>query len=196
MKVHSKAALWRKDMSFVFFLWAALLFFIRVILRFIYYKLALDFLLTHTVLANLISACIYSMLFLICLVALRRVKSEEENWTLRLWGFLLFIIQIQELAILFSLPEEPTKFVVVGIPIDIICFTIGMHLTYQIHKNRSIQYLSIFNVVVMLVSLFAFFLPETSNFRLLTVMLLHYSILPVFNFIVLGVQFQRKGGRK
>ena len=92
-----------------FFVWSLLLFLANICTKYFLFTVFPDFFLTHILISNLIPTAFYLFIFLF----------------LAAWGLILFVVLLQNMYIILSVPKDGTVAIIIGFPIETLVSIIG-----------------------------------------------------------------------
>ncbi|MDF3005326.1 MAG: hypothetical protein K0S22_1798 [Oscillospiraceae bacterium] len=172
----------------IFLLWAAILFLTNIVLKVVFFRFALDFLLNYTFVTNVIATIIYLTIFIVLIISLKPLKDCHTAKNLVLtWGFILFIVLLQNMYVIMTVPTVAPAAILTGMPMEVIGAAIGTFVSFLLTGKRVFMNLTILNVTIMFCAVCGMLFPFESIFRVTTNLAMQYSGLLILNLSVIGL---------
>lgn len=175
-----------------FFVWSLLLFSANICTKYLLFTVFPDFFLTHILISNLIPTALYLFIFLFLAIAYQYLPSLcPERLLLSAWGMILFVVLLQNMYVILSVPKDGTVINIIGFPIETLASIIGTFFSFLLTRKTFFKSLTFINLFIVLCLLFC--TGFSIQFSLITVIkyAMHYSVLLICN--LLGIGFLYKG---
>lgn len=184
MEISSAQKLIRK----CFFICAMVMFIVSIVFPYITQYFMMDFLLKHTNIINTSATLIYLIIFIPFIYCFLKLKETVIIRNLLImWGHLFLIIFLQNLYILIeSQTNFSASFVITGIPIDIICTSIGTSFTYLLVKQSSFKKLTLFNFIILVILVCSPLLSINNIIRILIKQITQHGIVTIINLLTIS----------
>lgn len=177
----------------IFLFWAAILFITSIVLRVVFFRFALNFLVNHIFATNMISTIFYITIFVVLIINLKflKVYLPAKNLVLT-WGFIFFTVLLQDMYIIMTVPTvEPTA-IKTGMPMQVIGAAIGTFVSHLLTRKRVFMNLTILNVSIMLCAVCGRLFPLENIFRVTIELVIRYPGLLILNLLVIGLLYRQE----
>lgn len=177
----------------IFLLWAAILFITNIVLKVVFFRFALDFLLNYTFVTNVVATIFYLTIFVVLIINLRLLEDYPPAKNLVLtWGFVLFTSLLQNMYIIMTVPTTAPAAIITGIPMEVIGAAIGTFVSLLLTGRRVFMNLTILNVIIMLCAVCGLLFSLDNVFRIATKLVMQYSVLLILNLSVIGLLYRQE----
>lgn len=162
-----------------------------ILLQLYYLNVNPGFVIKHSAAINMISPSIYSIIFIVIILACKKVKNDEERNSLYLWGLIFFMILLKNTYTHLNFPGNfsPSDRILSEIPLEVSGSIIGVYGVYLLTRRFRIKLLFLLNLCVFMVLLSSVLFPQESYLRMFFQQILDSSVILACDLLLLSVCF-------